>query len=137
MTRGAALHADVDVCPRCQRPTHASESNDEGICRACIAASRTTTRSFRVSTYSPDVHQHTAPSVVVTVPASVDLNDRVGKQAIIAAAEHAGLAPSREQLQLVERLGFLPRIRYAIVELPIGQRRKQQVRVLVGGKAAR
>lgn len=27
---------NIDRCPKCDRPTHASESNDEGVCRACL-----------------------------------------------------------------------------------------------------
>lgn len=26
----------VPLCPRCSRPTHASESNDDGVCRDCL-----------------------------------------------------------------------------------------------------
>ena len=36
--RAHTASADVDLCPGCHAPTHASESDDEGRCATCAAA---------------------------------------------------------------------------------------------------
>lgn len=32
----AEVHPGIDHCPRCRLPAHASETNDDGVCAACL-----------------------------------------------------------------------------------------------------
>lgn len=84
-------------------------------------------KRYRVRQHCADVRQWYTPSVVVTVPDGADT------QAIIAAAKFDG---SHWQLELVLRLGYLPRVTYSIVELPTGERMTRPLQLLRRGVPA-
>lgn len=81
-------------------------------------------RRYRVRQHCADVRQWHTPSAIVTVPDGADT------QAIVAAAK---FDISHWQLELVMRLGYLPRVTYSITELPTGERRMGQVRLMRRG----
>lgn len=83
-------------------------------------------KRYRVHAHSPDIRTFNLPFADVVVADDAD------EISIIAAAK---IDIEHLTRPLVERLGFVPRVSYAIQELPVGERRNAQVRVLKRGKA--
>lgn len=87
-------------------------------------------RLYRIHASSPDVHTPGLPFADVWMPDSCDPDDRVWRARIIAAAA-VKLRSITDKL--VTRLGILPRIEYAITEMPTGARRSEPLVVLKRG----
>lgn len=88
-------------------------------------------KRYRVHVSSPDIRTFNLPFADVSMPDACDENDAVWRAAIIATAR---VDIDHVTRPLVERLGFVPRLRYSIQRLPTPATgwRGTPIRVVVG-----